>query len=456
MRAVEPSVTLPSAGLYVLTLTASDGVHHGADRVVVQVGQRLTVELRIQPGSFGTGSLTLDTGGSCANLSFQSLAPHCNFYLASGTVVGMTATPLAPALLLSWTQDCAGAGPCQVTMSQPRTVRATFTSPAELTVEPTGAGGATGAVRVEPPDALCPVGARCAYSLPIGSSVAVSAQPGPGSVFSSWNTPACGPAPECVLAITGSLSLSPSFRPPTTLGLSLSSVGGAVGTVRVDPPGSLCAISGTGSVQCDQVYAPADVVTLTATPEPGSIFAGWSGDCFGVSPCIVAMSESRNVSAFFARFQTITVNMASVANGSGSVAFSPALPGCTVSPGVNTSCLRSVAHGEPVTLTATPAAGSAFAGWTGACSGTELCTLPMSADVSVTATFNGPARLTRTLTGVAGGAGSVQASPSGGPCVLNTPAPSQQCSTTYAQGQTISLTAVPGPQSVFDGWTGAC
>src|SRR4030095_5918505 len=41
-----------------------------------------------------------------------------------------------------------------------------------------------------------------------------------------------------------------------------------------------------------------------------------------------------------------------------------------------------------VTLTATPAAGSTFAGWSGACSGTGSCTVTMSAARSVTATFN--------------------------------------------------------------------
>jgi beta-lactam-binding protein with PASTA domain len=40
-----------------------------------------------------------------------------------------------------------------------------------------------------------------------------------------------------------------------------------------------------------------------------------------------------------------------------------------------------------VTLTATPAAGSTFAGWSGACAGTGLCNLTMSADQTVTATF---------------------------------------------------------------------
>ncbi|HEY0796835.1 MAG TPA: hypothetical protein VGD64_13770, partial [Acidisarcina sp.] len=43
--------------------------------------------------------------------------------------------------------------------------------------------------------------------------------------------------------------------------------------------------------------------------------------------------------------------------------------------------------GTPVTLSATAATGSTFAGWSGACTGTASCQVTMSAAKSVTATF---------------------------------------------------------------------
>ena len=51
------------------------------------------------------------------------------------------------------------------------------------------------------------------------------------------------------------------------------------------------------------------------------------------------------------------------------------------------ACSGSYAAGTVVTLTATPATGSSFAGWGGGCSGTGNCTLTMSAARSVSAEF---------------------------------------------------------------------
>jgi len=42
-----------------------------------------------------------------------------------------------------------------------------------------------------------------------------------------------------------------------------------------------------------------------------------------------------------------------------------------------------------MTLTATPAAGSAFSGWSGACSGAGSCTLTIGSATTATATFSG-------------------------------------------------------------------
>lgn len=76
--------------------------------------------------------------------------------------------------------------------------------------------------------------------------------------------------------------------------------------------------------------------------------------------------------------QTLTVSLAG--NGKGKVT------GSTINcPG---TCSRSYATGALVTLTATPAGGSAFTGWSGACTGSGACKVTMSASRNVTASFS--------------------------------------------------------------------
>ncbi|HYD43534.1 MAG TPA: hypothetical protein VEB43_22075, partial [Anaeromyxobacter sp.] len=53
------------------------------------------------------------------------------------------------------------------------------------------------------------------------------------------------------------------------------------------------------------------------------------------------------------------------------------------------TCAATLASGTTVTLTATPATGSTFGGWSGACTGTGSCVVTMTAARAVTATFNG-------------------------------------------------------------------
>ncbi len=68
-------------------------------------------------------------------------------------------------------------------------------------------------------------------------------------------------------------------------------------------------------------------------------------------------------------------------NGSGNVTSAPAGIAC------GSTCTASFSSGTGVTLTAIPATGSTFTGWSGACVGTSPCTVTMSQARSVSATF---------------------------------------------------------------------
>ena len=76
-------------------------------------------------------------------------------------------------------------------------------------------------------------------------------------------------------------------------GFDVSVVTTGSGSVVSSPAGITC--PGT----CVQSFAPGKVVTLTAAPDSGSSFSGWSGGCAGTDPCILAGNTSVTVTATF-------------------------------------------------------------------------------------------------------------------------------------------------------------
>ena len=150
--------------------------------------------------------------------------------------------------------------------------------------------------------------------------------------------------------------------------------------------------TGTGSVtgtgiacpgDCTESYPDDTMVTLTATQGANSTFAGWSGGgCTGTGSCTVTMSAAQTVTATFTAI-THDLTVAKAGTGAGGVTSAPA--GSTA----EQTAARPTCRGPWSTSTATPAAGSAFAGWSGGgCSGTGNCTVTISAAQTVTATFN--------------------------------------------------------------------
>jgi len=129
--------------------------------------------------------------------------------------------------------------------------------------------------------------------------------------------------------------------------------------------------------------------------------------------------------------------------GSGTVTSNPTGISC------GSTCTYNFSSGQSVTLSATPNAGYYFSSWSGACSGSETCTLTMDAAKSVTANFTaiptGSSILSVTKTGL----GSITSAPAGISC-------SGTCNAPFANGTTVTLTALPVTGYYFAGWSGAC
>src|SRR3954469_5904338 len=154
-------------------------------------------------------------------------------------------------------------------------------------------------------------------------------------------------------------------------------------TIRISGNGAVQSATPSFSCHSDCSQSVAGAVTLTATADAGSTFAGWQGDCSGTGSCSLTMSADHTVTALFGTNQPpppngsfrVTVN--NVGNGSGRVTSSPAGIDC---PG---TCSMTAQNGTPVMLTAQAATGSTFAGWGGGCHGAGTCTMTSTGDVWV-------------------------------------------------------------------------
>src|SRR5207249_850991 len=112
-----------------------------------------------------------------------------------------------------------------------------------------------------------------------------------------------------------------------------------------------------------------------------------------------------------------------------------------------TDCSEPYASGTVVTLTAAPASGSTFDGWSGCDTASgATCTVTMSGVRMVGATFN-VQRFTLTVNLAGTGSGTVSSSPLGISCGTN-------CSASYDSGTVVTLTASPAGGSTLGIWSG--
>ena len=172
------------------------------------------------------------------------------------------------------------------------------------------------------------------------------------------------------------VDLSDLFAQPATARLNLQKAGSGTGLVT-STTGLSC-----GGV-CSQSYNSGRIVTLTATPDAGSTFAGWSGSSCAGTQCTITLTGDASITAtFLAPPGQVGLDVSVRGSGQGSIDSSP--------PGIScpASCRHLFAADSLVALTAGTALAS-FKGWSGAgCSGTGTCIVQMSARQSVSAIFS--------------------------------------------------------------------
>jgi len=197
---------------------------------------------------------------------------------------------------------------------------------------------------------------------------------------------------------------------------------------------------------CSASFQSGVSVTLTAAPAADSTFTGWSGDCSGpVASVYVTVNAAKSCTATFA-LKTFVLTVQKSGSGGGSMTSSPAGIDC------GSTCAASFDSGQTVTLTVVADANSIFTGWSGDCSGTDAAAnVAMTAYRRCTATFQ-PGTMVLTVGKTGAGNGALTSNPAGIDCGAGCSSDSQA----FPTGSTISLSAEPDANSLFEGWSGNC
>jgi Divergent InlB B-repeat domain len=324
--------------------------------------------LTVTKAGTGTGTVECKVGAGALGA--------CAAKYPEGTKVALTATAAAGSTLFAgWSEACTGTGSCEVTMTAAMKVTATFNKSAtEYALTVTKAGSGTGTVE-------CNTGlgaGLCASFYPAGTKVKLTETPAGGSTFAGWSE-ACSGTGSCEVTMTAAMKATATFNfaVVSKYPLTITKAGTGTGTVQCN--------TGSGAGACAAEYNEGTKVTLTATAAAGSTFAGWSvsgqpGACPGTGSCEVTISAATSVIAWFNTTPVkFPLTITKAGSGSGTVE-------CNTGSGAG-ACASEYNAGTVVTLTATAAAGSTFAGWSGACTGTGSCEVTISAAKSVTATF---------------------------------------------------------------------
>lgn len=311
-----------------------------------------------------------------------------------GQVVSLTANPALGWSFNHWAGDISGStNPTTITITGHTFVIANFSQNVymlTIAVNPT-AGGSVAAAPSPP------------YHY--GDIVTLTAAANTGYTFDHWSGDASGSSTVTTVTMTGNKSVTAHFT------LSVYTL-----TITVEPAAG-------GSVTADPgpPYNYNDVVTLTATANPGYTFDHWSGDASGESPVTtVTMNGNKTVTAHFTQNSyrlTITID------GQGTVEKDPDQTDYT--------------YGTLVELTAVAEVGWIFTHWSGDLNGTDNPgILNMTSDKAVTAHFT---LRHYTLTIHIQGNGTVIKDPD------------QQ---TYPFGTLVELTCIAEPGWLFHHWSG--
>jgi len=239
-----------------------------------------------------------------------------------GSDVSVTATAASGNHFTSWTGDASGsANPLTVHLDAAKSVTANFAAdvvtPVTYTLVTTmnGSGSAS------------PYGAN---DYAAGTVVSVSATPDQGNHFVNWTGDITSTDNPLSVTVDSNKTINANFAhdavPPPQYGLTINVGGGGTATPFANST---------------QNFAAGTNVSITAVPDAGYAFSGWSGDVGGTTnPVEVTVDSAKSVTA---TFSPASFSLTTLASGGGTI--DP--PGVT-----------GYQNGALVSLTASPSPGS--------------------------------------------------------------------------------------------------
>ena len=248
-----------------------------------------------------------------------------------------------------------------------------------------------------------------------------------------------GSAPNTMFTITGEASVTASFtqQPLPCYPFTTAASPPKEGEITINTPKN-----------CGNGYAPGTQISLQVLPAGGWAMTGWTGagGSFSTVSSILTtftITGNASVTANFVQQGTTCDDLTIAVNPTG---------GGTAIETTSVNCTNPVGYlqGSPIWLSARPASGWIFSGWTGtggvfSDTSSPASRFTISDNATVTANFMQPPTTCEPL--------SLSASPgSSGSVTLNTP---QSCGGGYTWGTPISLTANPAPGWTFSGWSGS-
>ena len=328
----------------------------------VPVTYRLTINPIPTGGTVRWDGLTCGSGGTACQVTY-----------AAPTSAMLSAVPDAGYTFTGWGGACSGTAlTSEVQVDGVKTCSAAFAPtgggppvngpPYSMTIAvPTG-----GTVRAAGID--CGGGAlKCSLTLQGPATLGMEATPATGFVFGGWTGDCTGTAASLWVPLTGPRMCGAVFSPMGSVPVYQLTISPTPAGGTVNWGGLMC---GTGGSACQVTFASATSATLTAVPDSGFTFTGWGGDCAGsLHTTTVEVNGIRTCSARF-----VASGGAPSVGPPYAMTVLPPAGGAVQGAGINcglggAACSVTMPAAMTLGLTATPASGYAFTGWTGDCLG---------------------------------------------------------------------------------------